>query len=103
MAKRHREGRGVLTSFGTITTAFELARLGFLWTVFGSVVVGILVLAGIGLGLVDGRPVLTVLSAVVFLVGAGWTGGSMRSSLRARRLERRSRPTRASDGRNRTR
>jgi hypothetical protein len=70
-------------------TLFDVARWGIQWTAWRSVIVGLIGLAGLGLGIAYAAWGLAIASGLVFLVGAGWTASSVRSYRDARRLERR--------------
>jgi Flp pilus assembly protein TadB len=93
MTRERKDEPGLMTSFGTGGLPFELARSQTRWTGRRSVFVGLLGAAGVWLGIAYAASGLVVGSALVFLVGAVWTAGSLRSYRRARRLERRSRRT----------
>ncbi|MFJ8580122.1 hypothetical protein [Micromonospora sp. NPDC093277] len=95
MSKRPHDDAGPITSWGIPggSTLFENSRRGLGWSVWASVIVGLIGLTGTGLGIAYAAWGLAIASALLFVVGAAWTGSAVRSHRSALRLERRARRT----------
>jgi hypothetical protein len=82
------ETKAPLTSFGTGGLPFDVAESRTSWTLWKSLVVSIVGLAGVALGINGGSPGLAIASGLVVVTGAVWAGRFWGSQRDARRLER---------------
>jgi len=93
MASRHDEDRGFATSFGTGGLPFDVAHSRETWSWGKSVFIMLLGLAGVVIGILDGRTFFPIFCGGLALLGAVWLIGSWRAARSARRLERRDLPS----------
>jgi hypothetical protein len=84
--------RGPPNSFGTGGLTFEVARSRVPWTVWKSLLVGLIGVVVLGLAVWDGNVGLEAMSGLLLLLSAIWTAGAWRSDHDARRLEARQGP-----------
>ncbi|MEU2431011.1 hypothetical protein ABZ611_16135 [Streptomyces sp. NPDC007861] len=91
MSKRKNGDGGPANSFGIPMggTLFDTARQGVPWTVWRSVFVGLIGLAGLGVGIAYAKWELELFFGLVLFTATLWILGSVRSYRDARRLERR--------------